>query len=75
VKSWEPPLDEFLDFIGDVRRSLPPEAPVVVSPLGAGPESFPVPPPARELEIWREKLKSLGDPWLTVRSPGEGGTG
>ncbi|MBE7498798.1 MAG: DUF2868 domain-containing protein [Verrucomicrobiales bacterium] len=70
VKGWEPPLLELLDFLRDLRRAAGNRRILVVVPLGlAGEEGGSWQPlPAAELERWRRRLRSLGDPGLVVRS-------
>jgi hypothetical protein len=66
VRAWEPPLEEFLDFLGELRAALPGGTPIVAAPLGM--ESGPEPGLSGEahLDMWRKGLLHLGDPWLSV---------
>jgi hypothetical protein len=66
VRAWEPPLEEFLDFLGELRAALPGGTPIVVTPLGV--DSGPVRglPGEAHLDMWRKGLLHLGDPWLSV---------
>jgi hypothetical protein len=62
VRSWEPPLQEFLDFLGELRAAFPDRTPIVVAPLGM----VNAPPDGTHLDMWRKGLQHLGDPWLSV---------
>jgi hypothetical protein len=66
VRAWEPPLDEFLDFLTELRSALPGGTPIVVSPLGTADRPDRSRPEAAHLDMWRRGLLSLGDPWLSV---------
>lgn len=72
VKAWEPPLMEFLDFLGALRAAFAGQPTViVVLPVGLGDgAAFPPPTPA-QLKLWRDKLASAGDPWLRVAAARE----
>ena len=67
VRAWEPPLEEFLDFLGELRSGLPSAAPVIVAAVGVGEDLLPSPPTGFQMEAWRRTLAALGDPWLSVR--------
>lgn len=70
VKGWEPALLEFLDFLGDLRRALGDGVPMAVMAVGrAGPDGVAA-PRAVEVEQWRSRVRSVGDPWLSVRGLG-----
>lgn len=65
VKAWEPPVLEFVDFLGDLRGALGAGRPIVVLPVGvAGGEAAP-PEPGDALQ-WQRRLDAAGDPWLSV---------
>jgi len=57
VKGWEPPMEDFLDFLRALRRSGDPQRALHVTPLGAEPN---------HLIMWQKTLSRLGDPWLTL---------
>ncbi|MEM1109792.1 MAG: DUF2868 domain-containing protein [Planctomycetota bacterium] len=62
VKAWEPPVLEFLDFLGDLRSALGDGTPIEVLPVGEG-----------DWAVWQKKLASVGDPWMRlVKGDGEG---
>ncbi|MBB6428907.1 DUF2868 domain-containing protein [Algisphaera agarilytica] len=67
VKAWEPPVLEFLDFLGDLRRALGDGRSIEVQPIGQGDHA-----------VWKKKLASVGDPWLRMvmdeAGQAEGGT-
>ncbi|MEM9418831.1 MAG: DUF2868 domain-containing protein [Planctomycetota bacterium] len=67
VKAWEPPVLEFLDFLGDLRHELGDGRAIEVQPIGEG-----------DLAVWKKKLASVGDPWLRMvvdeSGQAEGGT-
>jgi hypothetical protein len=69
VKAWEPPLMEFIDFLTTLRSALPAKSTMLlVLPVGLDDrEALPAATPA-QLKLWRDKLASLGDPWLRVAS-------
>lgn len=66
TKAWEPPLMEFVDFLTALRQTLPAERPILVLPLALDECGGPVDPTATQIEIWRRKMRSIGDPWLDV---------
>jgi hypothetical protein len=66
VRAWEPPLDEFLDFLGELRAALPGSTPIVVAPLGMGDRPGRTGPEEAHLDMWRKGLMPLGDPWLSI---------
>lgn len=72
VKAWEPPLMEFIDFLVTLRGALVNRSTLImVLPVGLA-EGGELPParPA-QLGLWRDKLATLGDPWLRVVSSRE----
>lgn len=62
TKGWEPPLLEFMDFLGLVREELGGEASITVVPLCVGGDAV----RAAEREIWAGALARLRDPRLYV---------
>ncbi|QBQ56333.1 DUF2868 domain-containing protein [Nitrosococcus wardiae] len=67
VKSWEPPLLDFLDFLEALRTALGPQRLITVIPLALNYERDLVAAEPNDLEIWRKKLQGLGDPQLDFR--------
>jgi NAD(P)H-dependent FMN reductase len=66
VKSWEPPMAEFKDFVRDLRRSLDPVRPIAVMPVGLGSSDGPLPADAELAAVWATVVKQLGDPWTFI---------
>lgn len=64
VKSWEPPILDFLDFLEDLRAALGPERLITVIPILLNHTRDLVPADPHDLDVWRKKLQSLGDPRL-----------
>jgi hypothetical protein len=62
VKSWEPPLLEFLDFIGDLRKVTQRTTPIFIVPIALDKE-------ATENMVWTRVLGRLADPWIHVTRP------
>lgn len=67
VKAWEPPLMEFIDFLGVLRGALSKGSTLIfVLPVGLGDDrELPAAAPA-QLKVWRDKLATVRDPWLRV---------
>lgn len=67
VKAWEPPLMEFIDFLNTLRGAMRGgTTAIVVLPVGLeGNAELPAPTRA-QLKLWRDKLATVGDPWLRV---------
>ena len=66
VRAWEPPLDEFLDFLGELRAAVSGGTPIVVAPLGMNDRPGRASPEEAHLDMWRKGLAPLGDPWLSI---------
>jgi hypothetical protein len=73
VKSWEPPMAEFTDFIHDLRQSIIKKRPIAVVPLGLGSANSPLPPTTEMAAVWSTKVKQLGDPWAFLVPPEQAG--
>lgn len=70
VRSWEPPILEFIDFAAQLRTALGDGAGIVVAPVsidghGCLEAASPV-----HVAQWRRRLAAVGDPWLSVRPLG-----
>lgn len=68
VKAWEPPLGELVDFIAELRRAADSGRAILVVPIAEDPEAA---PGADDIEIWRRRMASTGDPWISVRGIGQ----
>jgi hypothetical protein len=62
VKSWEPPILDFLDFLESLRAALGPERLITIIPVSLSHKHELIPADPSDLDIWRKKLQSLGDP-------------
>jgi hypothetical protein len=70
VKAWEPPLMEFIDFLKILRGALGPQS-IVVWPVGLDDGGGLGTASRAQFKVWRDKLASIGDPWLRVTSSRE----
>lgn len=61
VKSWEPPLLEFIDFLSDLRKATQKTTPIYVIPLTLDREKA-------DNTVWIKVLGKLADPWIHVTS-------
>jgi hypothetical protein len=67
VKAWEPPLMEFIDFLNTLRAGPGWETGLrIVLPVGLDDGGGPDAASPGQLKVWRDKLASIGDPWLRV---------
>lgn len=66
TKSWEPPMLEVVDFLGDLRRALGPGVSVTLTPLALDGSGRVTEPSATHLAQWQRKAKSAGDAWVSV---------
>ncbi len=66
VKSWEPPLAEFKDFLHDLRQQLGSQRPVALLPVGLGSSAELRPADAEHEAVWATLIKQLGDPWSFI---------
>jgi len=64
VKAWEPPLGELVDFIAELRGAADKGRAIIVMPMAEDPAAAPC---ADDIAIWRRRMASSGDPWLSVR--------
>lgn len=67
VKAWEPPMEDFVDFVKELRQVLSDARPITVIPMGLSGAPTPL-----DLTTWRDKLASIGDPWLVVQASNPG---
>lgn len=76
VKSWEPPMAEFKDFLQQLRRGLEQARPIAVVPVGLGSSTVPLPADPELAAVWATVVKQLGDPWTFIaplNAPGRPG--
>lgn len=66
VKGWEPPLLECLDFLRALRQAGGPHRRIVVLPVSLGGDRRIRRCSEDNLRVWQRKLRSLGDPALSV---------
>lgn len=66
ARSWEPPMDDLVDFIAELRAGLDGTSPLTVLLAGppAGDGMGPVAPEV--MTVWKAKLAGLADPWVSV---------
>ena len=64
VKAWEPPLAEFLDWLGELRTALGGQVPIFVLPLAEAAGDDLALAAGRDAQIWSRCLDGVGDPWL-----------
>jgi len=69
VKSWETPMLEFLDFLGDVRQAIGEHPAIVVLAVNAENNAI-TEAAAEHLSIWSERLQTIGDSQLKFGAPG-----
>lgn len=68
IEAWMPPLMEFLSFVQNMRKSTGDRLPIAIRLIGK-PTKQTVLTPATEtahLRVWKKKIESLGDPYLTL---------
>lgn len=59
IKSWEPPTDEFLDFIEELSRKT---KKIDILPIGTSHNSYI--PAEKDIKIWHNKLKKFQNIWM-----------
>jgi hypothetical protein len=66
-EAWQPPVQEFLAWLGLLRQTLGPQPLIILALLGK-PEAETLLTPARpeHLRIWRQKVATISDPALQV---------
>ncbi|HWB59103.1 MAG TPA: DUF2868 domain-containing protein [Chthoniobacteraceae bacterium] len=66
-ESFMPPVQQFLDFLRKLRGAIGEKGVVLVGLLGK-PDGAPLarPPAKIEVEVWKKKVASLGDPRMDV---------
>lgn len=66
VESWEPPIADYLDFLADLRGAVGRERMIVVLLYNRDLQGRPAPPRPRDIQVWRDQIAALGDPWMCV---------
>ncbi|MDN5871441.1 MAG: DUF2868 domain-containing protein [Nitrococcus sp.] len=61
VKSWEPPMLDFMDFLDSLRAALGSERLITVAPIMLDHECRFVPADPDDLGVWQKRLQSRGD--------------
>jgi hypothetical protein len=69
VKAWEPPVLEFLDFLGELRQALGDDRGVVVVPLAVADAGRLARPRPADAEQWQRGVERMGDPFTQVHVP------
>jgi Protein of unknown function (DUF2868) len=66
-ESFMPPVQDFLDFVKNIRSAIGRESSILVGLVGK-PDGTPLarPPKISEDDVWRKKIAALGDPNLGV---------
>ena len=70
VKGWEPPMAEFLDFLGELRSRTARERLILVAPVGQSTSGVMQSAEPADFEVWRQAIGRVGDPWLRVLQSG-----
>lgn len=73
VKRWEPPTLEVLEFLRALRGSVGDAVPIRVCPVAEDAAGQVVSADPEHLAQWARRIRSVGDPWLVVEPPTEGG--
>jgi hypothetical protein len=66
VESWEPPIADYVDFLTEMRGAVGRERMIVVLLYNRDAAGRPLPPRPRDVQIWRDQIATLGDPWMCV---------
>lgn len=74
VKSWEPPVLEFTDFVRDLRQAVGERRLILVVPVSLDDAGALASPREIDAVQWRKRLRALGDPALVVRPWSSGGS-
>jgi hypothetical protein len=71
AESWEPPSKGLLHFLGELRGAAGGKRAIVILLLGENAAGELSSPQTGDLEVWRERLGSLGDPYLRIEGGSE----
>jgi hypothetical protein len=67
-EAWQPPIQETLKFILDLRKALGESARIVVALIGKpGPASIFTPVKEEDWITWKKRLNIMGDPFLGMK--------
>jgi hypothetical protein len=67
-EAWQPPLKETELFLRELRQLAGERTPLTIFLIGKPSAQTVLTPVAPEqLQIWRQKMQALGDPWLEVQ--------
>ena len=66
-EAWQPPIQEMLWFLNQLRQQCDTETPIIVALVGR-PTATTIftPVSATDLKIWQQKTMTLEDPWLQL---------
>jgi hypothetical protein len=71
AKAWEPPMEDLLDFLVDLREALGRTAPLTVVLAGTPSKGVVSRVGGDVVRVWEARLSALADPWIFVEgSPG-----
>jgi hypothetical protein len=74
VKAWEPPMADLADFLRDLRQAIGPRRIMIVAPVDLDASGQFIAPRSDQTEVWRKRLRQIGDAALVVRPwPAVGG--
>jgi hypothetical protein len=68
MEGWMVPLVDFLSYLKELRKILPDNAIIFLGLVGRPDKTVFTPVAAEDFTIWRKKIESMGDPYLTVFS-------
>ena len=68
-EAWQPPIQEMLRFLRELRTHCGEETYIIVALVGKPlPDTLFTKVPDTDLQIWQQKVATLIDPWLQVSS-------
>ncbi|MBL7176109.1 MAG: DUF2868 domain-containing protein [Desulfobacteraceae bacterium] len=66
-EAWQPPIQETLSFIQDLRKALGENSRIEVGLIGKpGPDTIFTPVKEEDWNIWNKKIKIMGDPYIRL---------
>ena len=66
MEGWMPPLRDFLSLLDNFRDLLPPNTIINLGLIGKPEETLFTSVHQRDLTVWKQKITSLSDPYLSV---------